>query len=404
MKKQDLSDIKVAWLIPSMRRGFAWQGLLEKFTNIFPDTMVFTGLWPTGHPKEEVDFNLNIIGKTRLITLGQKNSKYARQIIMPPLGFPFHILKYYPKVILTYSFSIWTVIVLLLKSITKWRVIIVYEGSSPTVDAKQSTIRIWARKMMVKISDAFISNSHSGKSYLVECLGAKNELVFVRPYLVPDIKNLSKKKVDLENILRDMRRPVFLYVGLIIQRKGLKSLIESLAVLKDKEYDNFTLLIAGEGPQRQELEKMIKDVGIEKQVKWLGWVDYNSLGYYFDASDVFVFPTFEDTWGMVVLEAMACSKPVICSQLAGAMEMVMNGGNGFTFDPVRDRPEVLSEILRKFIDDPGLAQRMGEKSRKMASLHTPESVVGHMKYIIEFVLGRRDRSSIKIVEYTQEQG
>jgi len=403
MKRQDLSDVKVAWVIPSMARGFAWQSLLEEFANIFTDSKVFTGLWPMNRPKDDVDFNLNVIGKTRFITLGQKNSKYARGIIMPPLGIPFHILKYFPNVILTYGFSIWTVIVLLLKTFTRWRVIIVYEGSSPTVDAKESRFRICGRKLMARLSDAFITNSHSGKSYLVEYLNAKKDLVFVRPYLVPDTKILCEKEIDVENMLRDVKSPVFMYVGLLIQRKGIEFLMESLASLKEKGYDEFTLVIAGDGSQREKLEMMVKDMGIEKQVTWLGWVDYGSLGYYFQSSDIFVFPTYEDTWGLVVLEAMAFGKPVICSQLAGAVEMVKDGENGFTFNPARDKPEALSELLRKFIDDPGLARRMGQRSKKMASLHTPEAVANHIKYIVEFALGWRDRASMKIIEYPQEQ-
>jgi glycosyltransferase involved in cell wall biosynthesis len=403
MKGQNLSDIKVVWLIPSMARGFGWLPLLKEFSNIFPDCLVCTGLWPVSQSKDNVDFNLKVVDKTRFLTIGMKDAHYASGIIMPPLGMPFHILKFSPDVILTYGFSIWTVIVLLLKPFTRWRVIIVYEGSTPTVDAKESKFRASGRKLMTKVSNAFITNSHAGKDYLVQFLKAKKELVFVRPYLVPDKSYLSQKKVDVKKLLTDARRPIFLYVGLIIKRKGLKFLIEAFAALKRKGYEDFTLMIIGEGPQRQELEGMIEELGIEKQVKWMGWVNYNSLGYFFDSSDIFVLPTFEDTWGMVVLEAMAFGKPVLCSELAGAREMVKNGESGFTFDPAHDNPEVLSEILRKFIDDPNLIQCMGKKSKKIASSHTPEIVANDLKYIIEFVLGRRERSSMEFNEYPQEQ-
>ena len=403
MKGQNLSDIKVAWLIPSMARGFTWQPLLKAFANIFPDSMVFTGLWPINRSKENVDFNLKVIGKTRFITMDEKNSNYARGIIMPPLRITLHLLRYFPNVILTYGFSLWTVIALLLKPFTRWRIIIVYEGSTPTVDARESKFRFSGRKLMSRFSDAFITNSHSGKSYLVQFLKAKKELVFVRPYGVPDKKYLSLKKVNVKTLLRGTKRPIFLYVGLLIERKGLKFLLHALAALKRGGCDNYTLVVVGDGPQREELEVIVRQEGMEKQVKWMGWVDYNSLGYFFNSSDVFVFPTFEDTWGLVVLEAMSFAKPVVCSELAGAMEMVKKGENGFTFNPARDKPEELSEIIRKFIDDPNLIQRMGEKSKKIASSHTPEIVANDLKYIIEFVLGRREMSSIEFKEYQQEQ-
>jgi glycosyltransferase involved in cell wall biosynthesis len=403
MNLRDLSEIRVAWLIPSMARGYCWLRLFEEFANIFPISMVFTGLWPPNQPAGNVAFDLNVVGKTRFIAFGENKSRYQRGIIIPPLGIPYHLLKFHPRVIFTYGFSIWTFIVLILKPLTRWRVIIVYEGSTPTVDARESRVRTFVRNLMAMTADAFITNSHAGKSYLVQFLGAKDKLVFVRPYLVPDIEYLSQKKINIGKLLAGASRPIFLYIGLVINRKGLKYLIEAFAGLRREGYDVFTLVIVGDGPQREELENLVIEYGIDKQVKWMGWVDYRSLGYYFYSSDIFVFPTYEDTWGLVVLEAMAFAKPVLCSKLAGSVEMVRNGENGFTFDPARDKPEVLSEIIKKFIDYPQLIRSMGEKSKMISLSHTPKAAANYMKYIIEFVLGWRNRNSIMFCEHPQEQ-
>lgn len=405
MKRQEsLTGTKVAWLIPSMARNFFhWLPLIEEFSNIFPDTIVFTGLCPENISSENVSFNLKIAGKTRFIKLGTKGSRYEKVIIIPPLDIPFHLLKFLPQVILTYGFSIWTVIVLLLKPFIGWRVIVVYEGSTPTVDDRESKLRTFGRKLMTRGSDAFLTNTHSGKSYLVEFLKANKELVFVRPYLLPDIKYLTLKEVDVKKLLVDAPRPVFLYVGLIIQRKGLKFLIEAFAALKSQGYDNYTLLIVGDGPQRGELEDIVKEREIEKQVRWMGWFDYNSLGYFYSSSDIFVFPTYEDTWGLVVLEAMAFAKPVLCSKLAGAQEMIQEGENGYIFNPDCDSPDALAEIIKRFIDNPNIIEPMGQKSKTLASSHTPRAIADYLKCIIEFVLGLRNRSSIKFAEYPQKQ-
>lgn len=405
MKSQEsLTGTKVAWLIPSMARNyFHWLPLIEEFTSIFPSTTVFTGLCPEDISSENVPFNLKIVGKTRFIKLGMKESRYEKVIIIPPLDIPFLLLKFFPRVIFAYGFSIWTVIVLLLKLFTGWRVIIVYEGSTPTIDDRESRLRTYGRKLMTRGSDAFLTNTHSGKSYLVQFLKANKELVFVRPYLLPDIKYLTQKKVDVKKLLGDATKPIFLYVGLIIQRKGLKFLIEAFAALKSKGYVNYTLLIVGDGPQRGELENIVKEREIEKQVRWMGWFDYTSLGYFYTSSDIFVFPTYEDTWGLVVLEAMAFAKPVLCSKLAGTQEMIQEGENGYTFNPDCDKPDDLAEIIKRFIDNPDMIRPMGEKSKILASSHTPKVVADYLKCIIEFVLGLRDRSSGKFAEYPQKQ-
>ncbi|MFM7447366.1 MAG: glycosyltransferase, partial [Leptolyngbyaceae cyanobacterium] len=99
-------------------------------------------------------------------------------------------------------------------------------------------------------------------------------------------------------------------------------------------------------------------------------VDYESLGAYFEATDVFIFPTLEDIWGMVVLEAMAFRKPVICSKWAGAVEMIDQGKTGYIVDP--HNVEELAGAMRLFIKNPELISTMGEKSCQVISQHTPE--------------------------------
>jgi glycosyltransferase involved in cell wall biosynthesis len=76
-----------------------------------------------------------------------------------------------------------------------------------------------------------------------------------------------------------------------------------------KGYEGYSLVVIGTGKQREELEAFITERHLEAQV---GWVEYGRLGAYFQQADVFVFPTFEDVWGMVVLEAMVFGKPVFC--------------------------------------------------------------------------------------------
>ncbi|MEQ9619040.1 MAG: glycosyltransferase family 4 protein [Deltaproteobacteria bacterium] len=406
MKKERelLSEMKVAWLIPSMERGFCWLPVLEKLSNLFPETTVYTGLGPLDQSIRNLKFKLKIVGKTRFFRYRRKKkSHYDKGIIILSPYIIFHLLKFSPKVIFTHAFSVWTIIALLLKPFMGWRIIIAYDGSAPTVDARKSRLRLFGRKLMTLLSDSLMTNSDSGKTYLVQILKAKKELVFVRPYMVSDIKYLSQKEISVKSMLGDIKRPVFLYAGLLIQRKGLNYLIEALGILKREGCDNYTLVIVGDGPMRKELRDMVKKEGLDERVIWIGWVEYASLGSYLAFADVFVFPTLEDLWGTVVLEAMAFANPVVCSELAGSVEMVKDGENGYRFNPAHDKPEVLSNILRKFIDDPDLIQRMGEKSKKIASLHTPEAAANYMKYVIEFVLGYRDRASMEFGEYTQEQ-
>ncbi|NEP47001.1 MAG: glycosyltransferase, partial [Okeania sp. SIO2H7] len=146
----------------------------------------------------------------------------------------------------------------------------------------------------------------------------------------------------------------------------------------------YSLLILGEGAQREELEIFTKEQDLEDCVKWIGKVKYDRLGAYFSSSDVFILPTLEDVWAVVVLEAMACGKAILCSQFAGAAEMIVEGENGYIFDP--HQTEILAEIMLSFIKNPNLAISMGEKSRQLIEKHNPKEAAKFLSQVTSFVL------------------
>jgi hypothetical protein len=79
-----------------------------------------------------------------------------------------------------------------LKPWGKWRFIIIYDGSSPNADFRDSKLRSFFRRVMSRYADAFVANSYGAKDYLIEGVGAKPESVFTRTYLVPDAKTLQQ--------------------------------------------------------------------------------------------------------------------------------------------------------------------------------------------------------------------
>jgi glycosyltransferase involved in cell wall biosynthesis len=103
-------------------------------------------------------------------------------------------------------------------------------------------------------------------------------------------------------------------------------------------------------------------------IQWEGRIEYDQIGAYFQSADVFVMPTLEDTWGVVVLEAMLFGKAILCSKGAGTSELIIHGENGYVFDP--QDSETLAMLMRKFIDRPDLATIMGEKAKQTMAEYT----------------------------------
>jgi glycosyltransferase involved in cell wall biosynthesis len=376
--------------------GISWQHILCEFTQKFPHTVTFTGCWSGYVPGFEETFTVEQVGETQYIETGSQSTSYNPGFSYASPRIIGRLLRFQPRVIFANAFSMWTAIAVALKPLGRWRVVITYEGGSPGVEYRQSRLRSWSRRVLVRLADAFVANSQAGRDYLVKSLNAQEDRVFTQPFLVPSVQALLQS-TDPE-VLKGhdhLRRPIFLYVGQIIPRKGLKVLLEACAALKRQGYENFSLLIIGEGSQRPELELWVKSEDLTAQVEWVGKVNYGHLGVYFQDADVFVFPTSEDIWGMVLPEAMALGKPVICSTGAGAAELVIAGENGFLFDP--DRPDRLGELMRQFIDHPDLIPTMGERSLQIMAHHTPTDATQPFIEAVEFVnqaegRGQRDDS------------
>ncbi|HCF26066.1 MAG TPA: glycosyl transferase [Cyanobacteria bacterium UBA11049] len=376
------SNLRIAWLLPSA--FFYWQPAISKLAQMFPQTTVFTGLWQGFAPGFENTFAVEVLER-KIIQLSRTSTGYGNNFTYLPLNIVNRLLRFKPHLIFTSSFGIWTMLALLLKPLAKWRVVIAYEGSSPSVDFRGSALRLALRRAMVKAADALITNSHAGKAYLIDILKAKENNVFHQPYEVPATTALvGCTKEDKQSNLHQLQRPVFLFVGGIIPRKGLHLLLEACVVLQKQGYRNYTLLVVGDGAQRQELEAFSENHALADCVKWAGRVDYGNLGAYFNSADVFVLPTLEDTWGVVVLEAMALGKAVLCSKRAGAAEMVIEGENGYLFEP--QQPEELAKVMSRFIEQPNLSVSMGDKSQQLMAQHTPEVAAQFLAKVTSFVV------------------
>jgi glycosyltransferase involved in cell wall biosynthesis len=385
----EISAQNVLWLIPSLGRGptgYPWHPVFKEFTRLFPNTQILTTRWPGFAQGYEGTFSIKTVGKPLQNKLfkPQASTEYGAGFMPLPLSVFFDLFSLKPNIVFTKAFSIWTALAIIYKLLTRSRVIIAYEGSSPGVDYSKSVWRTRLRSLMSAQADAFVTNSHAGKAYLTDVLGADPNCVFVHPYEVasPHLLFESQQQLDLAKA----KKPVFITVGQLIPRKGIDLLLEACMLLKSQGLNDYTVWIAGKGPQQEELEAKTEQAGLSEQIKFLGWVDYSSLGYYFSAADVFVFPTLADTWGLVTLEAMAIGKPAICSQYAGTAEMVADGENGYVIDP--KRPQMLADKMKVFIQRPELAIAMGEKAKQSMSRYSPEVVAQSLQSVVSFVMSR----------------
>ncbi len=373
---------RIAWLLPVA--WFYWQPALSEFARLFPKTTVFTGLFPGFAKGVEGTLNVEVVGRFRVIEINRDEGSYGDNFTYLSPGIIGHLLRLRPQVIFASSFGVWTIIALMLKPLLWWRVVIAYEGSSPGVDYRHSPLRLFVRRTMVWLANAYVTNSYGGRDYLVDVLNAKADRVFVKPYEIPDEQTLPGRSETVASPFADLQRPVFLFVGHVIPRKGLPLLLEACAILQARGHSNYSLVVVGDGTQQEELQTFCQDHGLSDRIQWAGRIPYDQIGNYFDDADVFVFPTLEDTWGVVTLEAMLLGKPILCSKGAGTSELIAHGENGYVFTP--DDPEQLADLMQKFLDHPESIGPMGERSKQIMDQYTPTAAAQCLAEITQLVM------------------
>jgi glycosyltransferase involved in cell wall biosynthesis len=289
-------------------------------------------------------------------------------------------------VIFAVGFNLCTLYALALKPLFGWRVILLWDGISPTISYSDAPISLMARRMMGPYFDASMTNTREAKEYLKDIVGIPSSRLIQYPFEVPEANALQSIR-DLRPSTRSGPRLSFLYVGQLIPRKGINLLLQACDRLLRRGVESFCLNVVGTGHASEELRNEAASLGLESYVHWVGAVNYGDLGAYYKSCDVFVFPTMEDTWGMVVLEAMVFGKPVLCSKYAGSREMVEHGANGFVFDPLC--VDELANYMERLVREPTLVNSFGLQSRKRIAAHTPEQSAKSLSALVEQVMGHK---------------
>lgn len=204
----------------------------------------------------------------------------------------------------------------------------------------------WPRKLYRRFInlfvDGYLANGSLTRDYLIST-GVKPENIFTGcmsadseglAASVAGVTHAERRELIDSLGLENHGRPdsiTFMFVGQMIPRKGVDYLIKAWKRHIAAHPEDYLLLV-GSGSHEDEYKELAADC---PSIRFIGQIDYDSIHRYYAVSDVFVIPTLEDNWSLVVPEAMACGLPVACSIYNGCHpELVHSGVNGFTFDPL----------------------------------------------------------------------
>lgn len=184
--------------------------------------------------------------------------------------------------------------------------------------------------------------------------------------LIEEVPNADEKKQRRSRLGIDADT-MLLFVGQFIHRKAVDVLLKACDGLEGKPY----VLLVG-GTPTEEYREIIERLGLEN-IHFMPFVSREVLRRYYEAADVFVLPTREDTWGLVVNEAMAAGLPVVATRrCVAACELVTDGVNGYLVET--EQVDALRDRLRTLLNDPALRYRFGTNSRRIIEAYTYENM------------------------------
>lgn len=199
--------------------------------------------------------------------------------------------------------------------------------------------------------------------------------------------NIIPNGVDINQFMCEQRpwQPArLLIVGRVVYQKGIDLLLQALAGISEMEW---ALSIAGDGPLREELQRMATELGISEQVEFLGWQSKGELVKRYCESNLYVYPSRHEGMPNVVLEAMSSGLPVVASKIAGNEELVLPGETGLLI-PEENITE-LQAAIKTMIEDAELRKKMGAAARKrVEEQYTWESTAQQYIEIMDSALKR----------------
>ena len=229
------------------------------------------------------------------------------------------------------------------------------EFQSGKYDVKTEIRRKVERWVTWKACKVIVPSNYLKK--IVSMWGAKNIEVIYNGF---KYNQESGNKETVRTLLR-FEGDLIISVGRLVPWKGFDTLIEVFPQIKSKIKDA-KLIIAGSGPDKERLQKLIDDKGLEKEVALTGVLQRDVLLRYIKASDLFVLNTGYEGLSHQLLEVMDVGTPIVTTNVGGNPELIENGKNGLTV-PFNDE-KGLERAITKLLEDKKYADRLAQEAKK----------------------------------------
>ena len=213
-------------------------------------------------------------------------------------------------------------------------------------------------------SDSIIAVSSSVRDELVKYFSIERKINVIWNGVDTDFFIPSTSRENQDYIL---------YTGRLGYRKGLIELIDAFKIISEKTDCN--LVLSGRGPLREMLEKRVREYGLEKRVRFAGFVERDALLRLYQGAHIFVAASSYETGPLTALEAMSCAVPIVVTRVGILPDVVQDGVTGL-FVKKQDSKDIAEKCL-SLLSDKSRSLTMGKKAREFVEIHCTWSKVGN---------------------------
>ena len=240
----------------------------------------------------------------------------------------------------------------------------------------QEAIKMVISHLADKI-DCITTPSESMKT-LIKDYGIKNRIE-----VIPNAIDLNSfKEKDEKKSLKIKRRynlkeedKIILYVGRVAQEKSIDKIIKALAIIKRKSINRVKLLIVGKGPAMDELIQLGKRLGLEDDIIFTGSVSNEEIHHYYKIAYLFAITSTSESFGIVIIEALASGIPVLAVRAPGAVDILTHGVDGLLTE---DNVEHFAALLKKLVTESELRDKLSRGALETSEQYSIDVVAERM--------------------------
>ncbi len=235
--------------------------------------------------------------------------------------------------------------------------------------------------------DVITTPSQSMKE-LISSYKIKKDIV-----VIPNAINLDayKEKDDKQcRILKEQlsleeNDVVILYVGRISFEKNIDKIIQSLAIVREKSRQSVKLLLVGDGTALKQMKSLVESLNLEGLVRFVGSVNNDMVKFYYQISDIFAFTSTSETFGMVIIEALASGLPVLAVKAPGVVDILTDGVDALLAE---DNVAHFAERMAVLISNNELRQKLSQGAAVTARRYSIDTVSEEMLNLYQQLISR----------------